>query len=102
MTRSTSGNRSMTMYRAASFRDYYMRTIAGTKNRADNYNSYLNRIDRAVGNLDEKIRSEGIDSVRAWSRTTKDGPLEKYPSDSRSILESYLDFTEHMQMRAWP
>lgn len=90
------------MYRAAAFRDYFMRTIAGTKNSADNYNSYLNRIDKAVGGLDEKIRSEGIDSVRAWSRTTKDGPFEKYPSDSRSILKSYLDFTERMQMRGEP
>jgi hypothetical protein len=64
------------MYHEAAFRDYFLK-IGRTQNTCNFYNSYLGRIDEAIGGLDEKIEAAGIAWVINWSRTTTDGPFAK-------------------------
>jgi RecB family endonuclease NucS len=55
--------------------------------------SYLNRIDRTIGGLDEAIRDRGIDAVSEWGRTTNEPPFDTYAANARSSLKRYLSFS---------
>jgi len=80
------------MYRAEEFKAYFLNEIGAKPNSLNTYNSFLNRIDRAIGGLDEKIQKDGIDSVLSWSKTTNVGPFETYPSHARSVVKRYIQF----------
>jgi hypothetical protein len=80
------------MYRSAEFRDYFVNGLGKAPSTFNTYNSFLNRIDREIGGLDEKIQEDGIDAVLAWGRSASSGPFEDYPSHARSVLKSYLQF----------
>jgi hypothetical protein len=79
------------MYQVAAFRNWFARR--GYKNSTYNtHNSFLNRIDELVGGLDEKINAEGIDAILKWAKGADGGPFEKYASQSRSVLNRYVEF----------
>lgn len=80
------------MYRASDFKDYFLNKIGAAPNTINNYNSFLQRIDKAIGGLDEKIASEGTDKVLEWGRTTNLPPFDVYPSHARSVLKRYVGF----------
>lgn len=85
------------MYRQSEFKAYFIGKIGAAPNTYNTYNSYLNRIDKFVGGLDEKIAADGIDAVLAWSKTQSQGPFETYPSHARSVVKRYLQFVVEAQ-----
>jgi len=80
------------MYRVSEFKDYFLNTVGGKRNSYNTYNSYLSRIDGAIGGLDEAIARDGLDAVINWGQTTAAGPFLTYPSHARSVLKRYLQF----------
>jgi hypothetical protein len=80
------------MYQLAAFKDYFLNKVGAAPNTFNTYNSFLSRIDKAVGGLDEKIAKEGTDSTLAWSRSAKEPPFDVYPSHARSVLKRYIGF----------
>lgn len=85
------------MYRQAQFREYFVGKIGAAPNTFNTYNSYLNRIDKFCGGLDEKIAAEGIDAALSWSRAQSEGPFETYPAHARSVVKRYLQFVVEAQ-----
>jgi hypothetical protein len=80
------------VYHAAEFKDYFLNTVGAKRSTYNNYNSYLSRIDGAIGGLDEAISRDGLDAVINWGQTTNTGPFLTYPSHARSVLKRYLQF----------
>jgi|JI10StandDraft_1071094.scaffolds.fasta_scaffold893901_2 hypothetical protein len=80
------------MYRQEAFRSYFVGKVGAASNTFNTYNSYLNRIDKFVGGLDEKIAADGIEAVLAWSKLQTEGPFQTYPSHARSVVKRYLQF----------
>lgn len=80
------------MYRVAEFRTYFLETVGAKRSSYNTYNSYLSRIDTAIGGLDESIERDGIEAVIRWGREAKTGPFLTYPSHARSVLKRYLQF----------
>ncbi len=62
------------------------------KNSCDTYNSFLLRMDRAKGGLDESIKSEGKDAVLAWARSATVPPFDSSRSHANSVLKKYMQF----------
>lgn len=61
-------------------------------NSANTYNSFLNRIDQAIGGLDEAIGRDGPEHVASWGRTNEAEPFATYRSHSMSVLRRYLQY----------
>ncbi|PXA81213.1 hypothetical protein DMC25_20800 [Caulobacter sp. D4A] len=80
------------MYRVAEFRDYFLNKVGAKRSSYNTYNSYLSRIDLAIGGLDETIGRDGIDAVINWGQTANVGPFLTYPSHARSVLKRYIQF----------
>lgn len=85
------------MYRSAEFKEYFLHTVGAKRSSYNTYNSYLSRIDTAIGGLDEAISREGIDAIIQWGQTANVGPFLTYPSHARSVLKRYLQFVVEAQ-----
>ena len=78
------------MYRREEFREWFSAT--GRKpNTVAVHISILNGIDRAF-DLDVKLKELGTDQFIAWTKSETSGPFEKYPSNTRSALNRYVEF----------
>ena len=79
------------MYRREEFRQWFANrgykptTVAA-------HVSTLNGLDKAFG-LDEMLSKLGTDGVLDWAQKEKSGPFENYPSNTRSALNRYIEFT---------
>jgi RecB family endonuclease NucS len=79
------------MYRREDFRHWF--AGRGYKpNTVAAHISTLNGIDRAFG-LDETLSKLGIDGILKWAQEEQTGPFENYPSNTRSALNRYVEFT---------
>jgi hypothetical protein len=79
-------------YKLAAFGEYFADVLGGKPTSFAKYRSFLNRTDQLAGGLDEMIESKGIDGTRTWARNQIEPPFDKFTSDARSIVNSYLGF----------
>lgn len=79
------------MYDRSGFREYFASEGAG-HNTLNTYNSFLGRIDKALGGLDAAIEAQGSERLMAWSGTTDAEPFATYRSHARSVLKRYLQY----------
>ena len=79
-------------WRLPEFELYFANVLGGKPTSFAKYRSFLNRTDQLAGGLDELIAAKGFDGVRAWARNQTDAPFDKFPSDARSIVNSYMGF----------
>ena len=83
------------MYRREEFRQWFAAqgykptTVAA-------HISTLNGIDRAF-DLDGILSKLGTDGILNWAKNEKTGPFENYPSNTRSALNRYIEFTVAVQ-----
>lgn len=77
------------MYDKVGFNDYFANTVGASKNACDTYRSFLNRIDQAIGGLDEALLSQGLEAVAQWAKDTDKEPFATYRSHARSVLKRY-------------
>lgn len=87
----------MMSYKANEFKEYFLTKVHAAPNTVNTYNSYLQRIDRTLGGLDEKVAKDGMEAVLGWSRDTSEPPFDTYPSQARSVLKRYLNFLIDLQ-----
>lgn len=80
------------MLQAAAFKLWFLRR-GHPLSTYNTYSSYLRQIDEAIGGLDEKIAADGVDRVLAWAKTASSGPFENYPTQCRSVLNKYVEFS---------
>ena len=80
------------MYRVSEFKEYFIGSVGAAPNTYNTYNSYLQRIDRAIGGLDETIAKNGTDAILSWGRSYTEAPFDVYPSQARSVLKRYVQF----------
>jgi hypothetical protein len=79
------------MYRPEQFAAYFLGQ--GFKpSSLNNYQVVLRKVDLAIGGLDEKLMSDGGESVLRWAETTKAEPLKPYLKDLPSITRKYVEF----------
>src|SRR5438067_1456231 len=79
------------MYRSEQFAAFFL----GQGNKPSSLNNYrtvLKRVDQAIGGLDEKLLSDGCETVERWAATTQAEPLKPYLKDVPSITRKYIDF----------
>lgn len=79
-------------WRLPEFELYFANVLGGKPTSFAKYRSFLNRTDQLAGGLDELIAAKGFDGVRAWARNQTDAPFDKFPSDARSIVNSYMGY----------
>ncbi len=77
------------MYDKAGFNEYFLNVVGASKNAADTYRSFLNRIDQAIGGLDEALLARGGENVAQWAKETDKEPFATYRSHARSVLKRY-------------
>jgi hypothetical protein len=82
------------MYRKEAFEKYFVDVLGGKPSTYPTYRSFLGRIDKLAGGLDEKIEELGAEGARAWAKAQSEGPFETYGSHARSVLNSYLGFVQ--------
>lgn len=82
------------MYRKDQFQQYFVDVLGGKPTTFPTYRSFLGRIDKFAGGLDEKIEELGVDGVRTWAKQQNEGPFGTYASHARSVLNSYLGFVQ--------
>ncbi len=80
------------MYDKAGFNDYFANVVKASKNACDTYRSFLNRIDQAIGGLDEALQSQGLEAVAQWAKDTDKEPFATYRSHARSVLKRYSHY----------
>jgi hypothetical protein len=80
------------MYKSLEFRNFFLNEVGASPNTWNTYNSYLGRITRALGGLDEAIARDGADAVLLWGDTTVEPPFDVRPSQARSVLKRYVNF----------
>jgi hypothetical protein len=80
------------MYDRYGFRSYFLNEVGASSNSMNTYNSFLNRIDQAIGGLDEAIARDGPEAVATWATTTELETFATYRSHSRSVLKRYLQY----------
>jgi hypothetical protein len=79
------------VYRPGQFAAYFLGQ--GFKpSSLSNYQVVLRKVDLAIGGLDEKLTTEGGDSVLRWAETTKAESLKPYLKDLPSITKKYVEF----------
>ncbi len=61
-------------------------------NTVNTYCSFLNRIDQAIGGLNEAITKNGAEHVVTWGNQTESEPFATYRSHSKSVLKRYLRY----------
>ena len=79
-------------YQIDAFREYFIQRVGAKESTYYTYNSYLQRIDRLLGGLDEALRKDGSEKVLEWARSTNDPPFDLYPSHAKSVLKRYVQF----------
>jgi hypothetical protein len=79
-------------YRADEFRTYFRDVVGAAPNTQNTYNSFLKRIDVAIGGLDEAIGERGVEAVSSWAKQSSEPPFDTYGSHARSVLKRYLNF----------
>ena len=79
-------------YRADEFRTYFRDVVGAAPNTQNTYNSFLKRIDAAIGGLDEAITERGVEAVSGWAKQSTEPPFDTYGSHARSVLKRYLSF----------
>ncbi len=79
-------------YKLAAFEQYFANVLGGKPTSFAKYRSFLNRTDQLAAGLDDLIEKKGIEGTRAWAKSQVDNPFDKFPSDARSIVNSYLGF----------
>ncbi len=89
------------MYKSREFREFFVREVGGPS-AAYKYNSYLRRIDQAIGGLDEAIARDGPEAVILWGRSCVEPPFDVYASDARSVLKRYVNFAVDFDPAASP
>lgn len=77
------------MYDKAGFLAYFSEVVGAAPNTRATYVSFLNRIDIAIGGLDEALASQGGEKVAEWAKTTEKEPFATYRSHARSVLKRY-------------
>lgn len=80
------------MISQGAFREYFRREVSENPATWNTYVSYLSRIDKAIGGLDEAIGTRGIEAVSKWGKTATEPPFDSYGSNARSALKRYLAF----------
>lgn len=79
-------------WRLPEFDLYFANVLGGKPTSFAKYRSFLNRTDQLSGGLDELIASKGYDGTRTWAKNQTEAPFDKFPSDARSIVNSYMGF----------
>lgn len=79
-------------WRRDQFDAYFAAVLGGKPTSFAKYRSFLNRTDQLAGGLDELIEQRGVEGTRAWVKEQTEGPFNKFASDARSIVNSYLGF----------
>lgn len=79
-------------WRLAEFEQYFANVLGGKPTSFAKYRSFLNRTDVLAAGLDELVATKGFDGVRSWAKNQTQSPFDKFPSDARSIVNSYLGF----------
>jgi hypothetical protein len=87
------------MYRKEEFRRWFA-ARGYTPNTVAAHISILNRIDEMDEGLDERLNRLGTDGILAWAKSANTGPFESYPSNARSALNRYLEFSVAAQSPA--
>ena len=80
------------MFDRAGFQDFFFREVGESRNTLNTYNSYLGRIDQAVGGLDERLSEDGSEELLQWMATATAEPIASHRSQSRSILRAYIRY----------
>lgn len=80
------------MYDRNGFLDYFTNVGGAAKNTRDTYNSFLKRIDDALGGLDEALDDKGVEAVAQWAKATDKEPFATYRSHARSVLKRYSQY----------
>lgn len=76
------------MYDKDGFLRYFEQVGAATNTRAT-YRSFLNRIDEAVGGLDDALAAKGMEEMMNWAAVAEVEPFATYRSHARSVLKRY-------------
>lgn len=80
------------MYQREEFRRYFRDVVGAVSGSVNSYVSNLNRVDAALGGLDEALSTRGPEELMAWSRRTTEPPFDTYPANARAALKRYLTF----------
>jgi hypothetical protein len=80
------------MFDREGFRVFFFRQVGDSQNTLHTYNSYLGRIDQAVGGLDEHIASDGGEALLDWMASAQTEPFATHRSQCRSITRAYLRY----------
>ncbi len=88
------------MYDRAGFYDYFANVVGATKSSCDYYRSFLGRIDRTTGGLDEALDRDGVDHLAEWARTTDAEPFVTSRSNARAVLKRYSQYRTDQVIRA--
>jgi hypothetical protein len=79
------------MYRREEFKEWFAAKPVKS-NTVSAHVWMLNKIDDAF-DLDGKLAQFGIDGILAWAKQETTGPFEKYPSNARTALNRFIEFT---------
>lgn len=77
-------------YRAEQFKEYLRPTRKPST--LNVYLSYIGRIDRLIEGLDEGIARDGVEKTLAWAAGETRAPFDNFPSQAKSVLNSYVQF----------
>ncbi|MCA6104739.1 endonuclease NucS domain-containing protein [Bradyrhizobium australafricanum] len=77
-------------YRSEQFKEYLSPTRKPST--LNVYLSYIGRIDRLIGGLDEALARDGVEKTLAWAAAETRPPFDNFPSQAKSILNSYAQF----------
>jgi hypothetical protein len=83
-------------WRLSEFEQYFANILGGKPTSFAKYRSFLNRTDQLAGGLDDMVAAQGIDGTRNWAKNQTEPPFDKFPSDARSIVNSYLGFLKEV------
>jgi hypothetical protein len=87
------------MYRKEEFRNWF--SARGYKpTTVSAHISTLNRIDEMDEGLDDRLKRLGTDGILQWAKTANTGPFADYPSNTRSALNRYVEFSVAAQSPA--
>ena len=80
------------MFDRDGFREFFIREVGDNQGTLNTYNSYLGRIDKIVGGLDERIAEGGGDELLGWMLSADTEPFVGHRAQCRSITKTYIRF----------
>lgn len=80
------------MYDKDGFNRYFAHEVKASANTCATYRSFLNRIDDAIGGLDETLARQGLEDVMSWAKDAEVEPFLTYRSHARSVLKRYATY----------